>query len=279
MTMDAPISALVGAAQVGKAVGDVTHAVRALMDGVQLLGPRSSGRSCRTPPRPSAPNRGRDDHVDGPCRGLAVGCRPRRAQAAVQRALPALKEAKKDHDFKAAAHSLIDIVGGLGSELQKPEVQQMATAASALFIESAAATLGAKAVQDGDASPTEAVKGAAAMSQAVAVGVFGDKLKDPAVAGNLKEAAAALQSFGGPLLSSPQAQEGLDQLLRGLGRTLQDPATRETFKGAVATLVQTAGTVGGSLQNGRRNEAFKSGAGFLIEAVGNRLQNAPEPVA
>ena len=52
----------------------------------------------------------------------------------MQRALPALKEAKEDHDFKAAAHSLIDIIGGLGSELQKPEVQQMATAASGVFI-------------------------------------------------------------------------------------------------------------------------------------------------
>ena len=280
MTTDVPISALVGAAQVGKAVGDVTHAVRALMDGVQLLGPAIVGQVV---PDAAEAERARTavKTITSTVRAAAWRSDAVRdgAQAAVQRALPALKEAKKDHDFKAAAHSLIDIVGGLGSELQKPEVQQMATAASALFIESAAATLGAKAVQDGDASPTEALKGAAAMSQAVAVGVFGDKLKDPAVAGNLKEAAAALQDFGGPLLSSPQAQEGLDQLLRGLGRVLQDPGKRETLKGAVATLVETAGTVGGSLQNGHRNGAFKSGAGFLIEAVGNRLQNAPEPVA
>ena len=44
MTTDVPISALVGAEQVGKAVGDVTHAVRALMDGVQLLGPAIVGQ-------------------------------------------------------------------------------------------------------------------------------------------------------------------------------------------------------------------------------------------
>ena len=130
-------------------------------------------------------------------------------------------------------------------------------------------------MQDGDASPTEALKGAAAMSQAVAVGVFGDKLKDPAVTANLKEAAAALKEFGAPLLSSPQAQEGLDELLRGLGRVMQDQGKRETLKGAAATLVETAGTVGGSLQNGHRNEAFKNRAGFLIEAVGNKLQGVP----
>lgn len=92
------------------------------------------------------------------------------------------------------------------------------------------------------------------MSQAVAVGVFGDKLKDPAVAGDLQEAAVTLHGFGSPLLSSPQAQDGLDQLLRGLGRVLQ--GRRETLTGAVATLVQTAGTVRGSLQSGNRNGAL-----------------------
>ena len=61
-------------------------------------------------------------------------------------------------------------------------------------------------------------------------------------------------------------------MLRNLGRMLQDPGKREALKGAVATLIKTAGTVGGSLQNGNRNEALKSGAGFIIEAVGNKLQ-------
>ncbi len=273
MTTDVPISALIGAQQVGKAAGDVTHAVRALMDGVQLLGPAIVGQAV---PDAAEAERARTavNTITSTVRAAAWRSDAVRdgAQAAVQSALPALKEAKEGHDFKAAAHSLIGIVGGLGSELQKPDVQQMATAASALFIESAAATLGTKAVQEGDASPTEALKGAVAMSQAVAVGVFGDKLKDPDVARNLQEAAAALQTFGGPLLSSPQAQEGRDQLLRGLGRVLQDPGRREALKAAVATLVQTAGTIGGSLQNGNRNGAFKSGAGFLIEAVGNKLQ-------
>ena len=275
MTTDVPISALLGAQQVGKAVGDVSHGVRTLMDGLQLLGPAVIGQVV---PDAAEAERARTaiKTITSMVRAAAWRSDAIRdgAHAAVQSALPALKEAKERHDFKAAAHSMIDIVGGLGSELKKPEIQQMATAASALFIESAASTLGAKAVQDGDASPTEALKGAAAMSQAVAVGVFGAKLKDPAVAGNLQDVAAALKSFGAPLLSSPQAQEGLDQLLRGLGRMLQDPGKRETLKGAVATLVQTAGTVGGSLQNGHRNGAFKNGAGFLIEAVGNRLQSA-----
>ncbi len=55
---------------------------------------------------------------------------------------------------------------------------------------------------------------------------------------------------------------------------LQDQGKRETLKGAAATLVETAGTVGGSLQNGNRNGTLKSGAGFLIEAVGTGLQGA-----
>ena len=54
------------------------------------------------------------------------------AQAAVQGALPALKEAKERHDFKAAADSMVEVGGTLGSELQKPDVQQMATTASGL---------------------------------------------------------------------------------------------------------------------------------------------------
>ena len=275
MTTDVPVSALIGAQQVGKAAGDVSHAVRTLMDGVQLLG---AGVLAQVVPDAAEAERARTALRtftsmvrDAAWRSDAVRDG---AQAAVQSALPALKEAKERHDFKAAAHSVIDIVGELGSELQKPDVQQMATAASALFIESTASMLGAKDVQDGDASPTEALKGAAAMSQAVAAGVFGAKLKDPAVAGNLQEAAAALKDFGSPLLSSPQAQEGLDQLLRSLGRMLQDQGKRETLKGAAATLVETAGTIGGSLQNGNRNGTLKNGAGFLIEAVGTGLQSA-----
>ena len=275
MTTDVPVSALIGAQQVGKAAGDVSHAVRTLMDGVQLLG---AGVLAQVVPDAAEAERARTALRTFTSMVRAAAWRSDAvrdgAQAAVQSALPALKEAKEHHDFKAAAHSVIDIVGELGSELQKPDVQQMATAASALFIESAASMLGAKAVQDGDASPTEALKGAAAMSQAVAAGVFGAKLKDPAVAGNLQEAAAALKDFGSPLLSSPQAQEGLDQLLRSLGRMLQDQGKRETLKGAAATLVETAGTVGGSLQNGNRNGTLKNGAGFLIEAVGTGLQSA-----
>ena len=84
----------------------------------------------------------------------------------------------------------------------------MATAASALFIESAASTLGAKDVQDGDASPTEALKGAAAMSQAVATGVFGAKLADPSVAAKLQEAAGALKVFGGPRSARQRPRRG-----------------------------------------------------------------------
>jgi hypothetical protein len=47
------------------------------------------------------------------------------------------------------------------------------------------------------------------------------------VAGNLQEVAVALQGFGGPLLSPPQAQAGLDQLLRSVGQMLQDADKRE----------------------------------------------------
>ena len=47
----------------------------------------------------------------------------------------------------------------------------------------------------------------------------------------------------------------------------------------MATLIQTAGTVGGSLNNGHRSGALKNGAGFIIEAIGNRLQTAGAPSA
>lgn len=77
----------------------------------------------------------------------------------------------------------------------------------------------------------------------------------------------ALQGFGGPLLSPPQA--GLDQLLRSVGQMLQDADKREALKGAVATLIQTTATVGGSLQNGNAKDAVESGAGLLIEAAGS----------
>ena len=73
---------------------------------------------------------------------------------------------------------------------------------------------------------------------------------------------------------SPQVQAGLDQLLRIVGQLLQDEDKREALKGAVATLVQTAGTVGGSLQNGNAKDAVKSGAGLIIEGVGSKLQTA-----
>ena len=112
------------------------------------------------------------------------------------------------------------------------------------------------------------------MTQVFAAGVFGDKLKDPAVVANLQQAAGALQGFGTGLLSSPQVQAGLDQLLRIVGQMLQDQDKRDALKGAAATLVQTAGTVGSSLQNGNAKDAVKSGAGLLIGAVGSKLQSA-----
>ena len=273
MTTDVPISALIGAKQVGDAAGELTHAIRTLMDGVQLLGPGVLGQVV---PDGAEAERARTalSTITSMIRDAAWRSDTVRAgaQKAVQGALPALKEAKKDHDFKAAAHSLIDVVGGVGGELQKPEVQQLATAASAVFIESAASALGSDAVQNGDTSPTEALAGAAAMSKAALAGVFGAKLQDPSVAGDLKEAAAVLKRFGGPLVSLPEAQDGRDELLRNLGRMLQDPGKREALNGAVATLIKTTGTVGGSLQNGNRNKALKNGAGFIIEAVGNKLQ-------
>ncbi len=55
---------------------------------------------------------------------------------------------------------------------------------------------------------------------------------------------------------------------------LQDQGKRDALKGAAATLVQTAGTVGGSLQNGNAKDAVKSGAGLLIGGVGSKLQSA-----
>ena len=190
MTTDVPVSTLIGAQQFGKAAGDLTHAIRTLTYGVQLLGAGLLGQV--------VPDTAQADQAKAALTTITSMVREAAwrsdavregAQAAVQGALPALKEAKERHDFKAAAESMVEVGGTLGSELQKPDVQQMATTASGLFIDSAASRLGAKAVQDGKASPTEALQGAAAMSQAVVVGVFGDKLKDPAVVGNLQEVA------------------------------------------------------------------------------------------
>ena len=113
MTTDVPISALIGAQQVGDAAGELTHAIRTLMDGVQLLGPGVLGQVV---PDGAEAERARTalSTITSMIRDAAWRSDTVRAgaQKAVQGALPALKEAKKDHDFKAAAHSLIDVVGG-----------------------------------------------------------------------------------------------------------------------------------------------------------------------
>ena len=90
----------------------------------------------------------------------------------------------------------------------------------------------------------------------------------------MQEAIGGLQGFGGPLLSSGQVKPGIDQFLVIVGQILQDPGKREALKGAAATLVQTAGTVGGSLQNGNAKGAVTSGAGIIIEGLGSKLQSA-----
>ncbi len=275
MTTDIPLSALIGAQQFGKAAGDVTHAIRTLTDGAQLLGYGLLGQV--------VPNAAQAEQAKAALTTITSMVREAAwrsdavregAQAAVQEALPALKDAKERHDFKAAAGSMVEVAGTLGAELQKPDVQQMTAQATGLFIDAVSSRLGAKDVQSGKASPTEALQGAAAMSAAMFAGIFGDKLKSRAVAGNVQEAVEGLQGFGGPLLSSGQVKPGIDQFLLIVGQMLQDPGKREALKGAVATLVQTAGTVGGSLQNGNAKEAVTSGAGLIIEGLGSKLQTA-----
>lgn len=82
----------------------------------------------------------------------------------------------------------------------------------------------------------------------------------------------ALQGFGGPLLSPPQA--GLDQLLRSVGQMLQDADKREALKGAVATLIQTTATVGKLAAERHAKDAVESGAGLPIEASGVQSASA-----
>ena len=188
------------------------------------------------------------------------------AQAGVQHALPALKDAKERLDFKAAAGSMVEVGGTLGGEFQKPNVQQMAKSASELFIESAASKLGAKAVQDGKASPTEALQGAAAMSQAVVVGVFGEKLKDPAVVGNLREVAETCRASAAARL-----------VAAGTGGT-RPAASQRRHCSRTWTARRTQGRRGHARpdrRHGRRlaperqqKDAVKSGAGSSSKASG-----------
>lgn len=210
----------------GKAAGEVSAVVCAVMDGIQLLGAGVLSYVV-SDSRQAAKAKEAVATITSMVRDAAWRSDAIRdgAQAAAQGALPALKDAKERHDFKAAADSMVEVAGTLGSELQKPDVRQMTTQATGLFIDAASSRLGAKDVGD-------------------------------------------------PLPSSGQVKPRLDQFLRIVGQMLQDPGKREALKGAAATPVQTAGTVGGSLQNGNAKEAVTSGAGLIIKGLGSKLQTA-----
>jgi hypothetical protein len=67
----------------------------------------------------------------------------------------------------------------------------------------------------------------------------------PAHAGGpLKIFAPILQAA----LAGPDAQRGLESLLKVIGQALQDPAKRDRLKAVASTLIETAGVIGGSLQ-------------------------------